>query len=115
MGEGVVGVVTYSRRDCVHYTSSGLDCHAGISTDSMLDDLGRMPCVEIRGLTGKLHCAELKMPAPKPGSVPGAMSKAFEALANRLCPKCSEPIAGEMEFNDNMLAMPCRHVIRSAK
>lgn len=107
--------MSYSRRDCVHYTSSGLDCHVGIPTDSMLDDEGRMPCVEIRGITGKLHCVELKMPARSLGSSPGEMSKALAAIMVGRCPKCNEEIAGEMEFNENILAMPCRHVIRSAR
>ncbi len=105
----------YVRRTCVHYTTSGTLCHAGIEVDVKRDDEGRVPCVEIRGITGTRTCDRLSMPPPAPQHAAGSMTKALDALAGGHCPKCNEPVRGEVELDGGTYAMPCRHIIRSAK
>jgi hypothetical protein len=68
----------------------------------------------IREITGKHRCDKLQLPAAA-AVEEGRMARALAAMLAGACPTCLVPIAGEMEFNESLLAMPCRHVIRSAK
>jgi hypothetical protein len=99
----------------VNYASSALVCRAGIDPRSVRDDDERMPCVVIRGITGTISCERLELAPAAPSSEVGEMAKALAAIMSRRCPKCEQVIEAEMEFNDSILAMPCRHVIRSEK
>ena len=74
-----------------------------------------MPCAIIRNLTGKLLCDRIALSPLPPEESPGSMAMMLAAITSGRCPKCSGSVAGEMEFNGAILAMPCRHVIRSAK
>lgn len=105
----------YTYRACVNYASSALICRAGIDPVSVRDADERMPCVVIRGITGTIPCDKVELAAVPPSNEVGEMAKALSAIMARRCPKCEGPIEAEMEFNDSILAMPCRHVIRSEK
>lgn len=101
---------------CVHYNLAGLPCKKGVEASQVTDDEHRTPCVAIRGITGKVACDLRVMPVEP--SVDGELGQASRMLAQVLagkCPRCNNPIAGEMEFNGAILALPCRHVLRSAR
>ncbi len=108
-------MTAYVRRACTHYTAPGTVCHAGIAVDDKRDADGRFPCVEIRGITGALPCDRRTMPPLPAHHAAGSMTKALEALAGGRCPKCNEDIRGELELDGSVLAMPCRHVLRSTR
>ena len=103
----------YSIVRCAHYRDSFSTCKAGIDPKSVTDAHGRLPCVVIRGITGQLVCAKLALPAPALVDEGGEMARALARLQAGRCPKCDKLIAGEMEFNGAILALPCRHVLRT--
>lgn len=103
------------RSFCTSYTGSQTVCHAGIAIESVRDLHGRVPCAVIRGITGELACDKLSFPPPSPQAAKGEMVLQLERMFAGQCPRCGELIAGEMEFNGALLAMPCRHVIRGAR
>lgn len=99
---------------CVHYRGSAVVCKAGVDVEQLRDHNGRLPCATMRGITGELACDRRSMPSAV-AAEPGRMVTAFQRLMSGLCPACGGEIAGEMIFNDNVLALPCRHVLRHAK
>lgn len=105
----------YSYRACVHYSSSVMPCRAGVDPVLLTDDDGRLPCVVIREITGKHACSKLEFMPFAAVAEAGEMAKGLVAFLGGRCPKCNVPIAAEMEFNESILALPCRHVIRSEK
>lgn len=108
-------MTSYVRRTCVHYTAPGTRCHAGIDVDAKRDADGRVPCVEIRGITGTRSCDRLSMPAPASQHTVGSLTKALDSITSGRCPKCDDPVRSEFEIDGIIYAMPCRHVIRSTR
>lgn len=100
---------------CAHWNSSGMACKKGVHPVYVTDNFGRVPCVTIRGITGEIACDMRQMPEePKPGEAGDAV-KMLQLMLDRKCPRCGGAIAGEMEFNGSILALPCRHVLRSSR
>jgi len=105
----------YSARFCIHYAGSGQTCHAGVDVATMRDSEERVPCAVIRGLTGTKPCEHRDVPEPPAPQQPGSLTTRLNALLLGLCPTCEEPVRGEAEIDGNVYAMPCEHVLRSAK
>lgn len=105
----------HSIAHCVHFTSVATTCRVGVDPGTVTDDDGRMPCVVIRGITGTIACDKLQLPAKPGGGEPGRMGKMLSKLLDGICPTCGEAIRGELELDGQVIAMPCRHVIRSAR
>lgn len=105
----------FSYAACVHFRSTSSACHKGVDPKDVTDKEGRMPCVSVRGVTGEIACDMRLMPADAPAGTPGPATEMLNAMLEGKCPTCKREIAGEMEFNGAILAMPCRHVIRPAR
>jgi hypothetical protein len=104
----------YSLRTCIHYRNTVAPCAAGVDPRSVTDADGRLPCAVIRNITGSIACAKLEFPTVA-NQVSGPMTQTLESIFEGNCPTCGTRIAGEMEFNEVFLALPCRHVLRSVK
>jgi hypothetical protein len=106
----------YSIRRCVKYSGSNLVCKAGVDPGTLRDDEDRIPCVVIRGITGKVACP-IRQLEPEPAVAErDPMARALDALLHGRCPSCGEPTTGEYTHDDGrVFAMPCRHVIRSVR
>ncbi len=105
----------FSIKQCAHYNGSGLPCKKGVDPGMVRDHEDRTPCVEIRGITGKVNCDLRVMPEGPPRGELGPASQALAQVLSGLCVTCGQIIEGEMEFNGAVLALPCRHVRRSAR
>lgn len=105
----------YSSTVCMHYSSSSLPCRAGVNVANLRDDDGRIPCVVIRDVTGTVRCDLMQMPKQPAAQEPGSLSRSLASLVAGRCPTCDTPIRGEADLDDKVVAMPCRHVLRSAK
>ena len=104
----------YVATTCVHYRSTHAACRANVDVRDLVDADGRVPCVVIRGITGQKPCNLLELITGDAPGEAGPMAKMLTALLDAKCPKCGAQINGQMEFNDAILAMPCRHVLRSS-
>lgn len=102
----------YTVRRCIHYRNSYSPCKANVDVEDLADDAGRVPCVEVRGVSGSCVCDLRTWPAEQQVER-GPMSKMLGALLEHLCPTCGEEIVSEMEWADSKVALPCRHVIRN--
>lgn len=104
----------YTISTCIHYRNSHSRCRADIDVSELADSDGRIPCLVIRGLTGERPCVKLAIQPPRAAETQGQMVTMLSAILAGCCPRCHEEVAGEMEFHGSILAMPCRHVLRSA-
>lgn len=101
------------RRTCRHFV--GGSCAVGVAVESLRDAELRLPCHEIRGVSGVHRCLLREWPAPVAAGPGGKMAAALDALTNNRCPNCHETMRGEVEINGVVHAMPCRHVILSPR
>lgn len=100
---------------CEYWNGTGLPCKKGVPPAQVIDEDHRVPCVVIRGITGKVACDLRVMPEIPTAGELGPAAKMLAAVLDGDCPKCGERVHGTMEFNGAILAMPCRHVLRSAR
>jgi len=99
---------------CIHFRGSGVECKALVDVETKRDQYGRVPCVVVRGITGELVCDRRELPTTVDVQ-PGPMATRLELAESGRCPTCKGEKTGEMEFNGNVLALPCRHVIWHAR
>lgn len=99
------------RAFCVSYRGSLTTCHAGIDIETKRDQYGRVPCAIIRGITGEIACDRLEISKDVPVEL-GVMTQMLARAQAGQCVKCGQLIEAEMDMNNNVVALPCRHVIR---
>lgn len=102
-------------RTCIHFNGTGQVCKRGVEPYMVTDTDGRVACHEARGVCGQVACDLRQFPEGQPRGQLGPASKALALALQGLCGTCGEIVEGEMEFNGAMLALPCRHVIRSKR
>lgn len=115
------------RRTCIHFDGAGPGkiCRAGVRVERVRDEELRLPCHQLtppgdasaEPVTGRVRCDELEWPPAAPAAMPmqGFMLAALQDLQGNICPRCKEPIRGQVEINGRICAMPCRHVLRGAE
>jgi len=107
-------LATYTRVECVHFRSLSSVCRAGVDVSTLRDADDRVPCIVIRSIAGIHPCAKRTFPSQPATSAAGQMTAMLASIMAAKCPKCGEQINGETEFNGAVLALPCRHVLRTA-
>ncbi len=111
----MAGPDVYTIQRCKHFAGSSHVCHKGVDPAALRDDEDRLPCVVIRGITGKVACPIRELEPPPPEAQRGPMAKALDALLSGHCPSCGQMTTGELELDERVYAMPCKHVIRSVR
>lgn len=114
-GPGVTERPLYVIRTCLHHNGTGQTCKRGVEPHMVTDHVGRVACHEVRGICGAVACDLRQFPEVEPIRRFGPASKMLAAVLDGLCASCGQVVTGEMEFNGAILALPCRHVIRSAR
>ena len=99
---------------CAHFRGSQTSCRADIDVETLRDEHGRLPCAVMRGITGSASCDRIAMPVAAIAEV-GRMLRGLERVEAGLCHQCGEEVTGMMDFNDNILALPCRHTMKHAR
>lgn len=102
-----------SYRYCQFFIAPSISCTRGIDVAGVRDREGRLPCVVVDGVTGEIDCIRRQILGPSPSAEAGALEKALANLCDGRCPTCGDPIDEEADYNGRVIAMPCRHVIRS--
>ncbi|MCA9675716.1 MAG: hypothetical protein KC464_11815 [Myxococcales bacterium] len=104
-----------ARVECIHYRGARAQCRAGVDVEQLRDDELRLPCVELGGRRGAVDC-DLREVTAAPAAAPatGPMRAALAQLEEGRCPTCSGAIEREQVFGDVVVAVPCRHRLRSA-
>lgn len=99
---------------CSRYRGARETCRAEVDVETLRDEEGRLPCVVISGRTGVIGCDELDLPRTAAGEPGGRMAKLLAELEAGRCPTCSRAITGEATDGDDVVALPCRHVLLRA-
>lgn len=100
-------------RACIHFRGAQTTCGADVDVEAMRDAELRLPCQEIRGTAGQHACARRIWPAAAAAGEPGRMRQRLDRITEDRCPICAGPITGERAIDSHIIALPCRHVLRS--
>ena len=101
------------RVNCVRWNGQRR-CRAGVDTEALRDPDLRLPCHVIDGVTGALPCPYFEAP-PAQAAELGPLSLSLDRTLAGLCPVCGEPTSGERDVDGHVVAIPCRHQLRTAR
>jgi hypothetical protein len=101
------------RATCRHYHAAGKPCAAGVDVEQLRDVELRLPCIVIRGVAGAVACDLRELPANDQVVELGRMGRALELVVAGRCPFCGEPVESERVLGGRVIAVPCKHVLRS--
>ena len=107
----VSNIVFGAYKSCVSYTGAGSRCRAGFNVEDRRDSESRLPCVSIRGITGKIPCVECAIQPDPPEPPGGRMATKLDDILEGNCPECHEAIEDEHAMGGVVTARPCGHVL----
>lgn len=112
---GSLALPVVSSFTCTRFRGAAQRCAAGNDVERYRDDDQRLPCVSVRGVRGAVPCDELDLPAGAAPPPPGPLSSLLAAAERGLCTVCGARVERTQDVGDVVLALPCRHRIRSPR